>query len=152
MEAPSLPDDLVERLQQIRPELELRWNPRWKVRTPGVILADGGMKPAEWEARWELWQREGPDAPEHLIMVCRDENDGYKHPGDWLVRAVELMRKILEKAQDDPLLLVKLMEEEEELKRLVAEKDWDSYCGDVAVSMADYIGRGVGNVPDQIHS
>lgn len=138
MEAPYVDPDIISRLQEVREELELRWA---RMPIPTALLDAQGRPVARMEFRWALWQRANNDAPEHLVMWLRDEDDGYRAPGEWLVQLMLRRKRMLEASSDDPMQLIEALEADLDMKEQVAEKDWDTYCTDVANSWADYLGR-----------
>jgi hypothetical protein len=134
MEAPQ---EIVDALHGIRSTFELRWNPRAKRVKPGMIGALGGVVPAEFEGRWELW--DNPDtAPEHLIMVLRTPEDEFKPPGQWLVDLMNALNparfggdvaKVVQFHAENPNLL----------RELVHDQDLDNLLDDVGDECAWYL-------------
>lgn len=87
---PEAPESVLIGLRSIRETFQLRWNPTAKRITPGSFDASGVVIPAEWDPRWELWDKDA-EGREYMVMQLQTRGGEFRAPGAWLV---ELMNKL----------------------------------------------------------
>jgi hypothetical protein len=124
------PESVVIGLRNIRENLHLRWNPTAVRVKPGHIDASGAVIQAEFDPRFELWDKVDGQ-PEYKVMTLQHEDGSFRAPGQWLVDLINMVNperwdgdvnKMLAHFQDRP----------EQLREEVAEKDFDDFTEMVA--------------------
>jgi hypothetical protein len=78
------PESVAEGLRNLKPTMHLRLNRKGWCKREWSFDAGGLPRKAEYEPRWELWDRDD-SGRNYLVMVLRDAGGGYRAPGEWLV-------------------------------------------------------------------
>ena len=119
MDAPQSGEDVqrvVEGLKTLDPLLDIRWNPDAVKLSQGSYTVMGKLIPATYDGRWEVirYDSETTRPTAHrgdpvIIYQVRDEHDGYKPLGEWLVQFmrswdaanVDTARRLMAMLHDD---------------------------------------------------
>ena len=120
---PEIPESVRIGLQNIRPTLDLRWNPKGRLTKPGHY-AVAGFDPPEYDPRWELWDVDSEGKP-YRIMVVERVDGSFKPVGDWLVERVRFVNP--ERWGGDPnKMIAALIEMEEERRETLMDRDFET--------------------------
>lgn len=83
----EVPAHLKQALSDIREGLHFVWNPKAILKKKGGISAEGNVKSAEYEPRFEIWDTD-PYGKLYMVMRVQHEDGSFRMPDDRLIEHI----------------------------------------------------------------
>lgn len=133
----EVPQEVLEDLQTIRQDFELRWNPTAVLNRAGSFDAEGNPKAQPiYEPRFELWDRD-PQGRHYMVMRVQEPDGSFRFPDQRMVDHLKMVNPeryggnvaaMVKALVDDPTALRELGTQKDTDDLIEAVANWAEWC------------------------